>query len=72
MKNIDDRFPPDTINLLDAISIFKVKNMPGGVESYDFQMYCSREINVLADHYYIDDDLKKDALERSLTVLSLS
>ena len=38
--------------------------MLGGVESYDFQTYCSREINVLADHYYIDDDLKKDALEK--------
>ena len=63
MKNIDDRFPLETLNVLDAFSIFNVENMPG-VESYDFQMYCSREINVLADHYYIDDDLKKDALEK--------
>ena len=40
-----------------------VENVPG-VESYVFQMYCSREINVLADHYFIKDDVKKDALEK--------
>ena len=34
------------------------ENMPG-VENYDFQMYCSRKINVLADHYYIDDYVKR-------------
>ena len=49
MKNINNRFPPETLNVLDAFSIFNVENMPG-VESYDFQMYCSREINVLPDH----------------------
>ena len=63
MKNIDDRFPPETLNVLDAFSIFNVENMPG-VESYDFQMYCSREINVLADNYYVNNDVKKDALEK--------
>ena len=62
VKNID-RFPPETLNVLDAFSIFNVENMPG-VESYVFQMYCSREINVLADHYFIKDDVKKDALEK--------
>ena len=40
-----------------------VENVPG-VESYVFQMYCSREINVLADHYYVNNDVKKDALEK--------
>ena len=63
VKNIDDRFPLETLNVLDAFSIFNFENMPG-VESYDFQMYCSREINVLADHYYVDDDVKRDALEK--------
>ena len=63
MKNINNKFPPETLNVLDAFSIFNIKNMPG-VESYDFQMYCSREINVLADHYYVHDDVKKDALEK--------
>ena len=63
VKIIDNRFPPETLNVLDAFSIFNVENMPG-VESYDFKMYCSREINVLADHYYVDDDVKKDALEK--------
>ena len=62
VKNID-RFPPETLNVLDAFSIFNVENMPG-VESYVFQMYCSREINVLADHYYVNNDVKKDALEK--------
>ena len=27
-------------------------------------MYCSREINVLADNYYVNNDVKKDALEK--------
>ena len=63
VKNIDNRLSLETLNVLDAFSIFNVENMPG-VESYDFQMYCSREINVLADHYYIDNDIKKDALEK--------
>ena len=49
MKNIDNWFPPETLNILDDFSISNVENMPG-VESYDFQMYCSREVNVLADH----------------------
>ena len=49
MKNIDNWFPPETLNILDDFSISNVKNMPG-VESYDFQMYCFREVNVLADH----------------------
>ena len=62
VKNID-RFPPETLNVLDAFSIFNVENMPG-VESYVFQMYCSREINVLADNYYVNNDVKKDALEK--------
>ena len=61
VKNIDNRLSLETLNVLDAFSIFNVENMPG-VESYDFQMYCSREINVLADHYYMDNDIKKDAL----------
>ena len=63
VKNIDNRLSLETLNVLDAFSIFNVENMPG-VESYDFQMYCSREINVLADHYYMDNDIKKDALEK--------
>ena len=63
VKNIDNRLSLATLNVLDAFSIFNVENMPG-VESYDFQMYCSREINVLADHYYMDNDIKKDALEK--------
>ena len=63
VKNIDNRLSLVTLNVLDAFSIFNVENMPG-VESYDFQMYCSREINVLADHYYMDNDIKKDALEK--------
>ena len=63
MKNMGNRFPPETLNVLDAFSIFNVENMPG-VESYGFQMYCSREINVLAEHYYVDDVIKKDALEK--------
>ena len=63
VKNINNRFPPETLNVLDAFSIFNVENMRG-VERYDFQMYCSREINVLADHYYVNDDVKKDALEK--------
>ena len=62
MKNIDSRFPPQTLNVLDDFSISNAENMPG-VESYDFQMYCCREVNVLADHYYVNDDVKKDALE---------
>ena len=62
VKNID-RFPPETLNVLDAFSIFNVENMPG-VESYVFQMYCFREINVLADNYYVNNDVKKDALEK--------
>ena len=49
MKNIDNWFPPETLNILDDFSISNVENMPG-VESYDFQMYCFREVNVLADH----------------------
>ena len=64
MKNINNKFPPETLNVLDAFSIFNIKNMPG-VESYDFQMYCSREINVLADHFYVDNDAEKDALEKN-------
>ena len=63
VKNIDNRLSLETLNVLDAFSIFNVENMPG-VESYDFQMYCSREINVLADHYCMDNDIKKDALEK--------
>ena len=63
MKNMGNRFPPETLNVLDAFSIFNVENMRG-VESYGFQMYCSREINVLAEHYYVDDVIKKDALEK--------
>ena len=63
MKNIDDRFPSETLNVLVAFSIFNVENMPG-VQSYDFQMYCYRGINVLADHYYVHDDVKKDPLEK--------
>ena len=63
VKNINNRFPPETLNILDAFSIFNFENMRG-VESYDFQIYCSREINVLADHYYVNDDVKKDALEK--------
>ena len=63
VKNIDDRFPPETLNVLDAFSIFSIEIMPG-VESYVFQMYCSREINVLAGHCCIDNDVKKDALEK--------
>ena len=63
VKNIDNRLSLETLNVLDAFSIFNVENMPG-VESYDFQMYCSREINVLADHYYMDNDIKEDALEK--------
>ena len=63
VKNINNRLSLATLNVLDAFSIFNVENMPG-VESYDFQIYCSREINVLADHCYTDNDIKKDALEK--------
>ena len=62
-KHINNRFPPETLNVLDAFSICNIENM-SGVESYDFQMYCFREINVLAAHYYVDNDVKKDALEK--------
>ena len=45
-QEIFNRFPVETINVLDAFSIFNTENIPG-VESYDFQMYCFREINVM-------------------------
>ena len=56
VKNTDGRFPPETLNKkASTFSIFNVENM---------LMYCSREINVLADRYYVNDDVKKDALEK--------
>ena len=56
VKNTDSRFRPETLNeKASTFSIFNIENM---------LMYCSREINVLADHYYVNNDVKKDALEK--------
>ena len=48
--NIDERFPSNVMDILDALSIFNVENIPTGQESDELKVHGIHEIEVLSKY----------------------
>ena len=58
-SNIDDRFPPESLAILEAFSIFDVSQIPNET-TQEFKIYGEAEINEIGNHFYQENlDEKK-------------
>ena len=55
-NNIDERFPSDSLQILDSFSIFNVEQMPSDVQCAEFKLYGCNEIEAIGQHYFKDDE----------------
>ena len=56
--NIDERFPSNVMDILDALSIFNVENIPTGQESDEFIEHGIHAIEVLSKYFYENAAIK--------------
>ena len=61
-KNIDERFPKEALDILDAFSVFNAELVPSDTNSNTFSVYGNREIEVLQNYYFSGDEKKANAL----------
>ena len=57
--NIDERFPCNVLNILDAFSIFNLENVPTDQSSSEFSIYGYSDVEIPSKHFFDDDDEKK-------------
>ena len=63
-SNIDDRFPPESLAILEAFSIFDVSQIPNKT-TQKFKIYGDAEINEIGNHFYQENlEEKKILLEQ--------
>ena len=63
-SNIDDRFPPESLAMLEAFSIFDVSQIPNET-TQEFKIYGEAEINEIGNHFYQENlEEKKILLEQ--------
>ena len=48
--NIDERFPCNVLNILDAFSIFNLENVPPDQSSSEFSIYGYSDVEILSKH----------------------
>ena len=57
--NINERFPSDVMNILEAFSIFNLESIPTDQSSREFTVHGNHEVNVLSSHFFEDNEEKK-------------
>ena len=63
-SNIDDHFPPESLAILEAFSIFDVSQIPNET-TQEFKIYGEAEINEIGNHFYQENlEEKKILLEQ--------
>ena len=60
-SNIDDRFPPESLPILEAFSIFDLSQIPNET-TQEFKIYREAEINAICNHFYQENLQKKKIL----------
>ena len=55
---IDERFPCNVLNILDAFSIFNLENVPIDQSSSEFSIYGCSDVVILSKHF-VDDEEEK-------------
>ena len=58
--NIDERIPHNVLSILDAFSIFNLDNIPTATTSSEFSVYGRSEINVLSNHFFVNQKENQD------------
>ena len=58
--NIEERFPSDVLDILDAFGIFHLDSIPTDASSNEFSVYGNNEIEILSELFFLGDDEKKD------------
>ena len=61
-KNIEERFPKEALDVLDAFSVFNAELVPSYTNSNTFSVYGNREIETLQNHYFSGNEKKAKAL----------
>ena len=62
--NLHDRFPPESLAILEAFSIFDVSHIPNET-TQEFKIYGEAEINEIDNHFYQENlEEKKILLEQ--------
>ena len=59
--NIDERFPSDVLQIIDAFSISDLEKVPTDHSSSEFSICACNELEVLCKHFFGDNDEKKTA-----------
>ena len=53
IKNLEEQFPKEVLNVLDAFSVLNVEQFPTNIHSLEFSIYRNDEIKLLSDHFQI-------------------
>ena len=61
-KNIEERFPKEALDILDAFSVFNAELVPSDTNSNTFSLYGNREIETLQNHYFSGNEEKAKVL----------
>ena len=57
--NINERFPSDVMNIIEAFSILNLESIPTDQSSHEFTVHGNHEVNVLSSHFFEDNEEKK-------------
>ena len=57
--NINERFPSDVMNIIEAFSIPNLESIPTDQSSHEFTVHGNHEVNVLSSHFFEDNEEKK-------------
>ena len=56
IKNLEERFPKEKLNVLDPFSVLNVEQFPTDVHSQEFSVYGNDEIKLFSDHFQIGSE----------------
>ena len=63
-KNIDDRFPTDSLAILGSFSVFDVTQVPSDISAPDFKVYGQSEITAIKEHFHQEQQVGNEFLEQ--------
>ena len=59
VENIAQRFPSESVTVLNALQIFNLKLFPTSISSNQFKRFGLSEIRIFTTHYKIDEEVLK-------------
>lgn len=63
-KNIDDRFPPESLAILESFSVFDATQVPNNTSAPAFKVYGQSEVTAIKEHFYWEEQIGNEFLEQ--------